>query len=46
MDIGDYSVTADDMVETVREMMSLSGWGQIPVRDGREIGRASCRERV
>ncbi len=33
MDIGDYSVTAGDRVETVREIMSLSGWGQIPVRD-------------
>jgi len=39
MDPGNYSVRPEDSVDYLKEMMNLSGWGQIPVinGDGHEI---------
>ena len=33
MEVGDFSVTPDDSLDTLQKIMAESGWGQIPVID-------------
>lgn len=35
MEIGSFSVLPDDSIDTVQNIMNLSGWGQLPVVDER-----------